>query len=62
VGKYQASELKEFLYENGIIVRYYSKPKELASCFRVSVGKPEHTIKLRAALVAFEKKSLREKK
>lgn len=50
VNQFNAKELKDFLYENGVIVRYYSKPEELASCFRVSVGKPEHTMKLQTLL------------
>jgi histidinol-phosphate aminotransferase len=58
VMQYNAKELKDFLYENGVIVRYYSKPEELASCFRVSVGKPEHTIKLQTLLTAFEEKKM----
>jgi histidinol-phosphate/aromatic aminotransferase/cobyric acid decarboxylase-like protein len=57
VNQFNAKELKDFLYENGVIVRYYSKPEELASCFRVSVGKPEHTMKLQTLLTAFEKEN-----
>lgn len=29
--------------EHGIMVRYYDKPEELRNCFRISVGKSEHT-------------------
>jgi histidinol-phosphate aminotransferase len=38
-----AAELKQKLADNGIMVRYYSKPERLAGCIRISVGKPEQT-------------------
>ena len=38
-----AAELKQKLADNGIMVRYYSKPERLAGCVRISVGKPEQT-------------------
>jgi histidinol-phosphate aminotransferase len=37
--------------DHGIIVRHYAK-KELSGYIRISVGKPEHTDKLIAALKA----------
>ena len=36
--------------EEGIIVRYYSSPMELAGCIRISVGKPHQTDRLISAL------------
>lgn len=45
----QASELKQKLAQAGILVRYFNKPG-LQNCIRISVGKPEHTDALMAAL------------
>jgi histidinol-phosphate aminotransferase len=44
-----AGALKRELEANGILVRYFSKPG-LTDCIRISVGKPEHTDALLAAL------------
>jgi histidinol-phosphate aminotransferase len=44
-----AGALKRALEERGILVRYYDKPG-LRNCIRVSVGRPEQTDALRAAL------------
>ena len=30
-------------------MRYYSSPPELSGCIRVSVGLPEHTVRLKSA-------------
>lgn len=49
--KHTARGVKEALAEAGIMVRYYSKP-ELSMYVRISVGKPEHTDALQAALRA----------
>ena len=50
-GAGQASELQRRLAEeHGIMVRYYTGPPSLAGCIRVSVGKPDHTDALQAAL------------
>ncbi len=49
--KHTARGVKEALAEAGIMVRYYSKP-ELSMYVRISVGKPEHTKALQAALRA----------
>ena len=45
-----AADLKDYLAAQGIMVRYYSSPEQLASCIRISVGKPEHTDALISAL------------
>lgn len=50
-GDKTAKEVKEALAAAGIMVRYYSKP-ELSMYVRISVGKPEHTDALEAALRA----------
>ena len=44
-----AHQLKLSLEREGILVRYFDKPR-LRDCIRVSVGKPEHTDALLAAL------------
>jgi histidinol-phosphate aminotransferase len=44
-----ARELKRALERRGILVRYFDKPG-LTDCIRISVGKPEHTDALMAAL------------
>lgn len=44
-----AKALKLALEREGILVRYFSKPG-LTDCIRISVGKPEHTDRLMAAL------------
>ncbi|RME57470.1 MAG: histidinol-phosphate transaminase [Caldilineae bacterium] len=44
-----ARALKQRLEEQGILVRYYDKPG-LANCIRISVGRPEQTDRLLAAL------------
>lgn len=44
-----ARELKLALESEGILVRYFDKPS-LTDCIRVSVGRPEHTDALMAAL------------
>jgi histidinol-phosphate aminotransferase len=49
-----AMGLKEFLASQGVMVRYYSSPEQLASCIRISVGKPEQTDVLVAAIKAYE--------
>lgn len=41
---------KRLMHEEGIMVRYYSSPAQLAGCIRVSVGTPAHTDALEAAL------------
>lgn len=41
---------RRLMEEDGIIVRYYSYPQRLAGCIRVSVGTPQHTERLEAAL------------
>lgn len=48
-----AEKLKDYLASKGIMVRYYSGPPQLASCIRVSVGKPEHTDALVLALSTY---------
>jgi len=45
-----ALEVKQLLAGEGIIVRHYSSPASLAGCIRISVGKPEQTDRLAAAL------------
>ncbi len=45
-----ASLQKRLMHEEGIMVRYYSSPAQLAGCIRVSVGTPAHTDALEAAL------------
>lgn len=47
-----AWELKQWLEQQGILVRYFRKPG-LENCIRVSAGKPEHTDALLAALHQF---------
>jgi len=42
------------LADHGIMVRHYAKP-ELKNFVRISVGKPEHTDALMAALTAIQK-------
>ena len=49
----RAEELKSFLESDGIIVRYYSSPPELTGCIRVSVGLPEHTVRLKIVLMKY---------
>jgi histidinol-phosphate aminotransferase len=44
-----ARQLKLALEQQGILVRYFDKP-DLRDCIRISVGKPEHTKALIAAL------------
>jgi histidinol-phosphate aminotransferase len=44
-----ARELKLALEREGLLVRYFNKPG-LTDCIRISVGKPEHTDALMAAL------------
>lgn len=44
-----AKDVKDRLMDEGIIIRHYAK-KELSSYIRVSVGKPEQTDALQAAL------------
>jgi histidinol-phosphate aminotransferase len=44
-----ASDLKLALEREGVLVRHYAKPG-LDNCIRISVGRPEHTDALRAAL------------
>jgi|HigsolmetaAR202D_1030399.scaffolds.fasta_scaffold00001_34 histidinol-phosphate aminotransferase len=46
-----AREVKDALAKEGILVRYYNKPN-LRDCIRISVGKPEHTDAVLAALRA----------
>lgn len=48
-----AQGLKNYLSRQGIMVRYYSSPIQLASCIRISVGRPEHTDALVLALQNF---------
>ncbi|MCC7358373.1 MAG: histidinol-phosphate transaminase [Anaerolineales bacterium] len=45
-----ARALKLRLEQNGILVRFFNKPS-LTDCLRISVGKPEHTDALLAALL-----------
>jgi histidinol-phosphate aminotransferase len=53
-----AAELKKELAEKyGILVRYFNKPG-LQDCIRISVGKPEHTDALLAALSDLGKQTL----
>jgi len=49
-----AENLKNYLAAKGIMVRYYSSPPQLASCIRISVGRPEHTDTLIAALRRYD--------
>lgn len=44
-----AKEVKQTLERQGILVRYYNKPG-LDNCIRISVGRPEQTERLMAAL------------
>lgn len=53
----RAEELKNFLESDGVIVRYYSSPPELSGCIRVSVGLPEHTVRLKSALLKYMENS-----
>jgi histidinol-phosphate aminotransferase len=46
-----ASQLKQALERIGILVRYYSKPG-LENCIRISVGRPDQTDRLMAALAS----------
>ena len=49
--KVDAAQLqKRLMHDEGIMVRYYSSPAQLAGCIRVSVGTPKHTDALEAAL------------
>jgi len=48
-----ASDLKETLSRAGILVRFFDKPG-LRDHIRISVGKPEHTDALLAALEDLE--------
>ena len=48
-----ARQLKLALERTGILVRYFNKPG-LTDCIRISVGKPEHTDALMAALRQLE--------
>jgi histidinol-phosphate aminotransferase len=48
IGK-DAAALKQTLAQVGILVRYFNKPA-LQDCIRISVGRPEHTDALLAAL------------
>jgi len=41
---------KRLAEEEGILVRYYSSPAQLAGCIRISVGTPQHTDSLERAL------------
>jgi len=52
-----AEELKNYLESDGVIVRYYSSPPELSGCIRVSVGLPEHTVRLKSALLKYMENS-----
>jgi len=52
-----AEEFKNFLESDGVIVRYYSSPPELSGCIRVSVGLPEHTVRLKSALLKYMENS-----
>ncbi len=45
----KASEIHQYLRRKGIFVRYFNTPI-LKNCIRISVGKPEHTDRLVAAL------------
>jgi histidinol-phosphate aminotransferase len=47
-----AADLKNRLAAQGILVRHYTSPM-LASCIRVSVGRPQDTDRLLAALEEF---------
>ncbi len=47
---------KRLMHEEGIMVRYYSSPAQLAGCIRVSVGTPANTDSLEAALGRLLKK------
>ncbi len=44
-----AKDVREHLYRQGILVRYFDVPG-LRNCIRISVGKPEHTDRLMDAL------------
>jgi histidinol-phosphate aminotransferase len=44
-----AKDVRDRLYEQGIMVRYFDSPG-LRNCVRISVGKPEHTDQLMDAL------------
>lgn len=45
----EAGALKQDLEQKGILVRYYRKPR-LENCIRISVGRPDQTDRLLAAL------------
>lgn len=47
-----AWQLKQWLEQRGILVRYFRKPG-LENCIRVSAGKPEHTDALLEALAEY---------
>ncbi|HEY8477813.1 MAG TPA: histidinol-phosphate transaminase [Chloroflexota bacterium] len=49
----RARAVRDALMERGIIVRYFDKPR-IDRCLRISVGRPEHTDALVAALRAME--------
>jgi histidinol-phosphate aminotransferase len=52
-----ASELRQSLEQQGILVRYYNSP-QLEDCIRISVGQPDATDKIVAALVEHVKDPL----
>mmetsp|Transcript_2926 Transcript_2926/g.10597 ORF Transcript_2926/g.10597 Transcript_2926/m.10597 type:complete len:409 (+) Transcript_2926:5063-6289(+) len=54
VTSFDAKSVQSFLLKHGIVVRYYSSPKEIADCIRVSVGRPEDTDAVFRALSSFE--------
>lgn len=49
----KVNDLRCALEEQGILVRYFTKP-ELADCIRISVGRPQDTRSLLAALERFQ--------
>jgi histidinol-phosphate aminotransferase len=50
-GSAPGQHIKTYLERQGILVRYFDKDG-LRDCFRISIGKPEHTDKLLRALKA----------
>ena len=45
-----ALEVKDALASEGICVRHYTKPASISGCVRISVGRPDQTVLLKAAL------------
>ncbi|CEG00992.1 Pyridoxal phosphate-dependent transferase, major region, subdomain 2 [Ostreococcus tauri] len=51
-----AEFIKKSLLARGIVIRYYSSPKEISDCIRISVGRPEDTDAIIAGLTSISSK------